>query len=586
MSVINLNFWENFIESLAQIMSRALTDDETEKVLTSFQALHARLRILSSENLRRLEAESAHTRPFCKHKGTCSGNAARGLVKAFGILYAIKYGLSFLPALITGQIYRKPSTLLKIGGKDTISFAAFLSVFISSYKAALCGFRRLRNTSDSWNPFLAGCVAGTSLYLDSNKSRRLMVALYLSTRTMHFVCRWIWQRHIERLVFGRKSEIQLMEDLEEESKPKHRGHNHKHKRHNHPHKPNGSGTLPPPNEIPVAESPKEMSVAVTSKTAREIEVEEDDEKKLDRIKRLRRDVRHAAGTLVMMLSSSQILYAYVCEPQSLAKSYLGFLITHGGVRALMPTSPRDYLETMGITIKAAAASGNARFLPVNDDPSLPPPLFSATVPEGLPVDRISRYADFVSQVPHDYVMCALQHPHTTDCETGIIRAFKGEWWRAMAMYAPLNAIMTAIFKGKDILRHPKKITLQFIKSTLRSTLFLTAYVTMSWCAPCYLRRAFGKESIWMYYVNGLMAGAMVLIEAPGRRLELGMYCLPRALESLWNCGVGYGWWRHVPHGEGIYFCLATGVLMTLYQKDPASIHDGYRKVMYRFFGIN
>ncbi|KAJ3085350.1 hypothetical protein HDU96_005472 [Phlyctochytrium bullatum] len=146
--------------------------------------------------------------------------------------------------------------------------------------------------------------------------------------------------------------------------------------------------------------------------------------------------------------------------------------------------------------------------------------------------------------------------------------------------------MTVIFKGKEIVRHPKRSAVQFVGSTLRSVLFLTAYVTASWCAPCYLRRAVGKDQIWMYYVNGLLAGAMVLIEAPGRRLELGMYCLPRALESLWNCGVTWGWWHHIPSGEGIYFCLATGVLMTLYQKDPASIHDGYRKVMYRFFGIN
>ncbi|KAI8841919.1 hypothetical protein BJ741DRAFT_407924 [Chytriomyces cf. hyalinus JEL632] len=66
MSFINLNFWENFIESIAQVMSRALTDDETEKVLTSFKALQSRLKDLSTENLRRLEAEAMVQRPFCK----------------------------------------------------------------------------------------------------------------------------------------------------------------------------------------------------------------------------------------------------------------------------------------------------------------------------------------------------------------------------------------------------------------------------------------------------------------------------------------------------------------------------------------
>lgn len=75
-------------------------------------------------------------------------------------------------------------------------------------------------------------------------------------------------------------------------------------------------------------------------------------------------------------------------------------------------------------------------------------------------------------------------------------------------------------------------------------------------------------------MNGITAGAMVLLEQPGRRLELGMYCLPRAIESFWNSMVAKGYLRQVPLGECIYFSLSTGVLMTLYQNDPGSIHAG------------
>jgi hypothetical protein len=79
---------------------------------------------------------------------------------------------------------------------------------------------------------------------------------------------------------------------------------------------------------------------------------------------------------------------------------------------------------------------------------------------------------------------------------------------------------------------------------------------------------------------------MVLIEQPGRRLELGMYCLPRAIESLWNQLVARKYVRVLPFGEAICFSLSTGALMTLYQTDPGSIHFGYRNFMFRFFGIN
>jgi hypothetical protein len=57
--------------------------------------------------LKKLEKEAVVQRPFCKHKGTCTNNAARGFIKAFAVLFGIKYTLSFVPALITGQIYRK-----------------------------------------------------------------------------------------------------------------------------------------------------------------------------------------------------------------------------------------------------------------------------------------------------------------------------------------------------------------------------------------------------------------------------------------------------------------------------------------------
>lgn len=77
---------------------------------------------------------------------------------------------------------------------------------------------------------------------------------------------------------------------------------------------------------------------------------------------------------------------------------------------------------------------------------------------------------------------------------------------------------------------------------------------------------------------------MVMLEVPGRRLELALYCFPRALESAWNIGVKYGWWPSVPGGEAVYFSLAMGAMMSLYQHDPASIQEGYRKVLYRFYG--
>jgi hypothetical protein len=146
--------------------------------------------------------------------------------------------------------------------------------------------------------------------------------------------------------------------------------------------------------------------------------------------------------------------------------------------------------------------------------------------------------------------------------------------------------MTFVFKGSKVFKDPLTISKRYLFSTLRSAVFLTTYVTTAWCSPCFIRKTWGTDRPWQYYMTGILSGLMVLLEVPGRRLELAMYCLPRAIESFWNCGVKWNWWNHLPGGEGIYFCISTGLLMCLYQDDPESIHDGYRAIMTRIVGVN
>ncbi|KAI9358271.1 hypothetical protein DFJ73DRAFT_819350, partial [Zopfochytrium polystomum] len=184
------------------------------------------------------------------------------------------------------------------------------------------------------------------------------------------------------------------------------------------------------------------------------------------------------------------------------------------------------------------------------------------------------------------VMCSVIHPREATCEQYFVGEVGREWGRAVALYGPLNVVMTLLTRGPArLLANPLRTLRSLLLSTLRSSAFLTLYCTSGYYTQCALRRLAGRDARWMYYVYGLVAGAAVMVEAPGRRLELGLYCLPRAVESFWNCGVQWGWWRNVPGGEAIYFSIATGVLMALYQMDTETIPSGYRKVMYRLFGV-
>ncbi|KAI9146587.1 hypothetical protein BKA69DRAFT_1024262 [Paraphysoderma sedebokerense] len=192
---------------------------------------------------------------------------------------------------------------------------------------------------------------------------------------------------------------------------------------------------------------------------------------------------------------------------------------------------------------------------------------------------------FCSQ-QYKFALCTLIHPETPSCTGyGLLVWFTGLILRSAGLYAPLNAIMILVYSWKKMLKQPHTYLLRFIKSTIRSSLFLSLYVTIAWVSTCYQRRLLGRDKLPIYFINGMLSGLCVLIEPPGRRLELGLYVMPRALESAYKCLVQY---RYIPSpfGEPLYFCLATGVLMALYETEQDSITDGYRKVLVRLFGVN
>ena len=60
----------------------------------------------------------------------------------------------------------------------------------------------------------AGSLSGLSLLIDTSKSRRLMIALYLSTRTCHFVCTWIWRHFIEKRVIRAVAELDRLASID------------------------------------------------------------------------------------------------------------------------------------------------------------------------------------------------------------------------------------------------------------------------------------------------------------------------------------------------------------------------------------
>ncbi|KAJ3226434.1 hypothetical protein HK099_004887 [Clydaea vesicula] len=547
--MVNFKLYENFIESIAVVLSKALTNDEREKIAKNFQSFNERLRQLSSDNLKRIKQEAEIKRPYCKHKLTCTQSCIRSFLKSFCTTYILKYALGFIPTLMTGKIFRNPRLILLLGGRDTTQLSLFLSSFTFLYKVLLCSLRRIFVSNDWKISFIAGLVASTSLAIDRNDTRRLMIALYLSTRNLHFISRHLWRIHVEPR--WDPNDDSQNEVKEEKTKPKYLisspripGEVRKYGEEINPFSFEFSSKIP--KSLETKDSKKVETVVTTRKLDNKIDI-------------IRKFVRKCAAVSLMMISSGQIAYGFVLHPETLNSSYFSFLLLHGNFKKKEPLRAKNYLNAWTNVITNIATNNLS---PLYNEYKIPP--------------ELKEFKENLGMTKSGMLMCSLQHGNHYYCSGGALSIFKSEILRAVALYAPLNFFMTVVFKIDKFVKDPKNTLLIVTKSILRSTLFLASYVTVAFSSVCYFRRIFGGDKIWMYYVNGFLAGSTVLLEAPGRRLELALYCFPRALESFFNCGVKKGWFRNIKNGELIYFGLSMATMMTLYQHDPESIHDGYR----------
>ncbi|KAF9946965.1 hypothetical protein BGZ65_009250, partial [Modicella reniformis] len=458
---------------------------------------------------------------------TCKQNVTRGFFKTWVIAYVVKYLIGVLPSVLTGKVLKDPGILKKGGGSDSVSFAFFLSSFLSTYKAVLCTMRFYRPThkGDRLNAFVAGSVAGTTLFLDNNKGRRTAITLYLFTRSLQFGSSYAMKKWAERRDAKRTIDHQAQREAVDLSGRK--------------------------QELVTKNGWDDILAKVMSASG---------------------------ATVVMSLTASVILYSCVLEPTAMPVSYWKFIMTQSGLPQkfgpmyvplldifrsqfhLLRELPRG---VENINIPAGVSSRD--FVAENISPNI------ATL--------------FPSHVHHDFQLCALLHP-LTPCTGHALDVITGEFGRAAKMYGTLNFIVTLVFQHKRLLNNPKEVAYRYVQSTLRSCLFLTVYVLGAFSTPCVLRRILRKESLFIYLFNGILSGLSVLIEAPGRQMELALYCLPRALETVWNMMLKRGMVRNIRNGDVMLFSASMGVLMTLYQNDPSVINKHYLTVLTRVFGRN
>ncbi|KAI9279401.1 hypothetical protein BC943DRAFT_344658 [Umbelopsis sp. AD052] len=380
--VVN-SYYENFLELLAQLLSRAVTTKEQEAILKGLKDFQEKLRRLSSQNLRRLQLEISEKESqgptFCKHEGkTCAQNCTRGFIRAFVMSFGIKYLVAILPALLTGRVFKKPGLLRKMAG----------NVFLSTYKGTLCTLRNIRKKddfkSDRLNSFIAGSLAGLSLLIDPSKSRRQAIMLYLLTRSLQFNGAWLMKKWAAHRKKARREELLEMKDQ---------------------------------LDLAGFQDGEKRQLVVRKKW--------DD--------KLAKFLETWAGVGVMMIASGQIIYAFLFEAETLPKSYYQFLLVHSGWKQDVGPMAAPLTHAIGNTVNQLTKEKNIRLPSGWTSREYIAQHFSPNIASVIP-----------PKLKHNYIMCALQHPLDDSCTRSKATLFGNEFLRALKLYVPLNIVRECI----------------------------------------------------------------------------------------------------------------------------------------------
>mmetsp|Transcript_29350 Transcript_29350/g.32608 ORF Transcript_29350/g.32608 Transcript_29350/m.32608 type:complete len:374 (-) Transcript_29350:91-1212(-) len=217
------------------------------------------------------------------------------------------------------------------------------------------------------------------------------------------------------------------------------------------------------------------------------------------------DVPYGA-TIIMCISSAQILSTWLQAPDELHPSYLSFLNYQGG----QSKHNMAILQSPGIKIKSP---------------------------------------------------CHVTHPGMSH-----VRYLLYFWFqalrRAIPVYLPVYLIFFVLSKHKN--------RVQLVVSILRSSCFLATYCWLGWASGCMYYGASGTTySRLNLFKHTWIAGLATLIDRPSKRKELAAYCLTYAIDSFYTYLRKRGHIGHPPSWvSGTILVLSIGLMMYHFDQQP------------------
>lgn len=139
---------------------------------------------------------------------------------------------------------------------------------------------------------------------------------------------------------------------------------------------------------------------------------------------------------------------------------------------------------------------------------------------------------------------------------------------AIKLYLPIHSLPVIIFKLNRLRKEPLKILFNLLKNVVKSSLFLSLYVSIFWYFACVFKKMRHKVDQWNIILASIVCSFALLIEPQNRRVEVALFMFPRFLEQMWYSLEKRGIVRSIPNGEVLVFAISMSLMMYSYQNEP------------------
>lgn len=314
-------------------------------------------------------------------------------------------------------------------------------------------------------------------------------------------------------------------------------------------------------------------------------------------------LRSHGDALLFMVTTGQVMFAYVCAPWSLPRSYYHFILNTGpmhevGLQTMRRRNFSRPLDVNAMRAYYAEAGGERHHGPFPADilgvgaatsttTTTTTTTVTHTVQSALSAAAASVTTTRSKTLPIDVATaerwllpCSVLHPHTGTCTHASVLTFKNAFRRSFPVYSTVFGV-AALFRIRQSLRAPGTTLAHIATSSVRSTTFLATFVAACMALVCVIRRMMPWEMWPAYWALSFVAASSIFIERKSRRSELALYVLPRALDSAYLILSAQRPALRVADGLKRYalFAAACGGLFHYYLHKPSVLHPLLVKVL-------